>query len=371
MDRVRQVAAGRGRGPGGGGQRLLVGPRLPEGRQRVGGLARVRREVRPAATGSPPAPPAPPGRCPPGRASSDSDRRYVASASPVFPVASSSPATSVRLRPTSTVAAASAPGSAASASRAASTARCAFSASSLPPTLPVRSASSKFDAASARRDGRVGLPTQQRRQLAVEVLGRPQQPVAQLLELVLLQQEVLADAGVERLDRLDRQVVPRLHRRLRAGQLVVGGGQRPVGVPLPGQRPGDLGLGLRLHRQHRREPHHPREQRHGHRRHRRPVPIRPAADAPRERLAPGRDRLVGHPPLDVLGQRPATGIAIRRLRRHRLQADRFQGLVQRRDRPPRGARTSPACTRRRISPMSSPSNGGRPVNRQYSVAPSE
>ena len=50
-----------------------------------------------------------------------------------------------------------------------------------------------------------------RRQLAVEVGGRLQQPVAQLLELVLLEQEVLADAGVERLDRLDGQVVPRLH----------------------------------------------------------------------------------------------------------------------------------------------------------------
>ena len=47
--------------------------------------------------------------------------------------------------------------------------------------------------------GRVRLPAQERPQLAVEVGGRPEQPVAQLLELVLLQQEVLADAGVERL----------------------------------------------------------------------------------------------------------------------------------------------------------------------------
>ena len=38
---VRQVAAGVVGGFGSGGQRLLVGPRQPEGRQRVGGLARV------------------------------------------------------------------------------------------------------------------------------------------------------------------------------------------------------------------------------------------------------------------------------------------------------------------------------------------
>ena len=75
----------------------------------------------------------------------------------------------------------------------------------------------------------VGLPAEQGPELAVEVGGRLQEPVAQLLELVLLEQEVLADAGMERLDRVDGQVVPRLHGGLGAGHLVVGDGQCPVG----------------------------------------------------------------------------------------------------------------------------------------------
>ena len=74
VDRVRQVAAGLVRGPGGGGQRLLVGPRQAVGRQRLGGLARRWTGASPAATGRPPARPAPPGRHPAGPASSDSGR---------------------------------------------------------------------------------------------------------------------------------------------------------------------------------------------------------------------------------------------------------------------------------------------------------
>ncbi len=59
----------------------------------------------------------------------------------------------------------------------------------------------------------VRLLAQQRAELAVEVGGRLQQPVAQILEFLLLEQEVLADAGVEGLDRFHRQFVPRLHGR--------------------------------------------------------------------------------------------------------------------------------------------------------------
>ena len=58
---------------------------------------------------------------PAGPVNSDSDRRYVAIASPLFPVASISPATATRLTPTSVVAAEPAPGSARSDSRASST----------------------------------------------------------------------------------------------------------------------------------------------------------------------------------------------------------------------------------------------------------
>ena len=87
--------------------------------------------------------------------------------------------------------------------------------------------------------GEVGLAPQQGPELAVEVAGRLQEPVAQVLELVLFEQEILADAGVEGLDRLDGQVVTGLHRGLAAGQFGVGIGQ--------------VGLGLRLHGQHRRQ----------------------------------------------------------------------------------------------------------------------
>ena len=151
--------------------------------------------------------------------------------------------------------------------------------------------------------GQVGLLAEQGRELAVEVGGRLQEPVAQLLELLFLEQEVLADAGVERLDRLDGQLVPCLHGGLGAAQFVIGRGQRDVGPGLAAQRLGDLGLGLRLHHHDRRQPHHAGQQRHRRRRHRRPVPLRPAAGAARERLAPRRHRLVGHPPLDVVRQR--------------------------------------------------------------------
>ena len=76
-------------------------------------------------------------------------------------------------------------------------------ASSLRPTLSVRSATSKFACDSARRAARSRLLAQQGTELPVEVGRRFQQPVAQVLELLLLEQEVLADAGVERLDGVD------------------------------------------------------------------------------------------------------------------------------------------------------------------------
>jgi hypothetical protein len=56
----------------------------------------------------------------------------------------------------------------------------------------------------------VRLLAKQRTELAVEIAGRLQEPVADVLELLLLQQEVFADARVKRLDRLDSQVVPGL-----------------------------------------------------------------------------------------------------------------------------------------------------------------
>ncbi len=61
--------------------------------------------------------------------------------------------------------------------------------------------------------GDVGILAEQGAELAVEVRGRFQEPVAQLLEFLLLEQEVLTHAGVKRLDRVRCQLVPRLHGR--------------------------------------------------------------------------------------------------------------------------------------------------------------
>jgi hypothetical protein len=93
--------------------------------------------------------------------------------------------------------------------------------------------------------GRARLAFQQGGKLAVEVGRRLQQAVPQPLELVLLEQEVLADAGVERLDRLDGQLVPLLDPPVRRGlaaerrhELVVLAPQRAVRGGLHGDRRG-------------------------------------------------------------------------------------------------------------------------------------
>ena len=135
---------------------------------------------------------------PAGPATRCSASRYAASAWLVLPVNSSSRPTAVEATADVCTARSSDPGSDASASRSASTLRCAASASSSRPTLRVSEATSKFACASASREAGSAFAAQDGRQLAVEVGRRLEQPVAQLLELVLLQQEVLADAGVER-----------------------------------------------------------------------------------------------------------------------------------------------------------------------------
>ena len=85
----------------------------------------------------------------------------------------------------------------------------------------------------------VRVVPQQRPQLAVEVAGRLEQPVAQVLEHFLLEEEVLGDAGVERLDRLDRELVPLLHAGLLGGQLGISSLHLGVGRPQAA-----VGLGL-------------------------------------------------------------------------------------------------------------------------------
>ena len=149
--------------------------------------------------------------------------------------------------PTSALTSGSAAGSAARASRAASARRCTASASPAFPTLTVSSATSKMRLRQGPPRRKVGLPAEQRPELAVEVDGRLQQPVAQGLEPRLLEQEVLADAGVERLDRVHRQPVPLLHALVRGDEV-------GVGLRLAARRLGQLGVlareprvGRRLH----------------------------------------------------------------------------------------------------------------------------
>ena len=101
----------------------------------------------------------------------------------------------------------SAPGSAASASRAASTARCAASASSLRPTLLGQLGQLEVRLRQRPPRGEVRLLAQERAELAVKIRRRLQEPVAQILELLFLEQKVFAHAGVECLDRIDGQII--------------------------------------------------------------------------------------------------------------------------------------------------------------------
>ena len=59
------------------------------------------------------------------------------------------------------------------------------------------------------------------------------------------------------------------------------------------------------------------------------VPLRPPPGLADHGLAPGCHPLIGHPPFDVLGQRPGRRVAICFLQRHGLETDSFQGLIQR------------------------------------------
>ena len=71
---------------------------------------------------------------------------------------------------------------------------------------------------------------------------------------------------------------------------------------------------------------------------------RPPSGPSRPRLAVGRDRLVGHPALDVLGQGPAGAIPVLGPQGHGLEADRLQRPVDRGSRA-RGGGKSPRWTR--------------------------
>ena len=102
----------------------------------------------------------------------------------------------------------------------------------------------------------VRLLAEQGTQLAVEVACRLQEPVTDVLELFLLEQEAFADAGMKGLDRLDSEVVPGFDGGLGAGQFGVAIGQGDIGVCLVLERRGQFGLGPGLYGQHGRQSDH-------------------------------------------------------------------------------------------------------------------
>ena len=219
-------------------------------------MARGRKEHSPVATGRPPGAARADGSATPHRAGQQRLRLTVGrQASSVLPVASSRPATAIRLRPTSTSPRAGP--------------RLGRQRLARRQHRPVRRQGVLLAADLGRQVGQlevglrqgpprsdVGLLAEQGPELAVEVGRRFQEPVAQVLELLLLEQEVLADSGVERLDRVDGQLVPLLRTRwLAARQFGVGprlhgddGGrlpaddrgqpQPPTGAPARGRLPG-------------------------------------------------------------------------------------------------------------------------------------
>ena len=351
-------------------------PPAPPGRPAPAGRSRVpRRSVpfgpraRPAASGSPPVRPAPTGTTPPlPRAVTPTAARPPLPPRSC-PSASSRLAISIRLRPT--LDRQTGVGSRLGGQRLPRGQHLPVHRQGLLGSADARVQQRQLEIRGRQRPprGNVILPGQQCTQLAVEVRRRSQQSVAQFLELALLQQEVLADAGVKRPDRLDGQIVPGFDGGLRPGQFGIRLGKGLFGGRLACERLGQLGLCQGLHRQHGRQPDHAGHQGHGPGRHRGTVPPRPSPSPPRQWLAPRR-RPARRPSSDP-GRRPAPW-AWRSGPRARWPWP--SGI-----RPPVPCRSSgsswegrwncPARTACKTAPMSSPSNGGRPVNRQYSVAP--
>ena len=125
----------------------------------------------------------------------------------------------------------------------------------------------------------------------------------------------------------------------------------------------ELTVGACLHGGDGSQPRQARGHRHHRCGHRRPIPIRPAAGTPPQWLAIRRDRLVGSPSLDVVGQCPAACITLVGLGRYAFKqtassAGSIEGSTD------RGFGNSPLHTARNTAPRSFPSNGGLPVRRQ-------
>ena len=90
-------------------------------------------------------------------------------------------------------------------------------------------------------------------------------------------------------------------------------------------RPGPPLAGL--HGEHRCQPNHSGHQSRSRGRYLATIPPRPSACQARHWLAPPRDRFIGHPPIKVVGQRPARCVPLFRSVRHGLEADCLESGV--------------------------------------------
>ena len=210
----------------------------------------------------------------------------------------------------------------------------------------------------------VGLPPQQPLQLAVELLCPAQQLGAQRAELLLFEQQVLADAGVEHADRFLGQLEPCPLALVGGRQLVVGAGHLRVGDGQLGVGRVQVGIRPGLDRQHGRRPDQGHEHRGGRGRHGRSVPPRPSPGPPRANGS--RQAVTGSSAIHRsrssaralgVGYRSAGPVAMA-FRQTASSALSSAGSCW------EGRGNCPSCTARKMTPMSSLSNGGLPVSRQ-------
>ena len=156
----------------------------------------------------------------------------------------------------------------------------------------------------------VGLALEHVLQPLIEVARAAEQPGPQAVELLLLQQELLADPAVERLDGLERQVESGPLARVGEPEVVVGDAGIPVGQLQLEVGRDEGGIGAGLDGQDGGQPDGGRHQGRGARGHERPPPAHPPPRPLPDRLATGLHRLVGQPALDLLGQGVGRAVAI-------------------------------------------------------------
>ena len=187
---------------------------------------------------------------------------------------------------------------------------------------------------------------------------------------MLLEQQVLADLAMEELDRVHGEVellplanVRRLELLIGASHVLVGLLQLGIGQKHAVIGTLELTVGTGLDSRDGSQAGQGHEDGGAGSRDPRTVPRQPPHQGPCPRFTPGRHPLVGHPPLDVIGQVLARAITVFGLERHGLEADQLECLVDR-GVELRGGGKWPRWTARNTSPTSSAANGGLPVSRQ-------